>query len=113
LIAGARDDADRAMYARLRDPQPIAAAARALAASVGPRAFTAAPDAFSDNLDDELAAVIGALRAAGFGQILTVDLGRPELAVPVVRVVVPGLESMWDAAGYAPGPRARAAARAS
>ena len=35
------------------------------------------------------------LRADGFRQVLVTDLTRPELGVPVVRVIVPGAES-WS-----------------
>lgn len=52
--------------------------------------------------------MLAALRSAGLRQVAVVDLTRPELGLPVVRVVVPGLESMWDAPGYTPGPRAQA-----
>ena len=45
------------------------------------------------------------------GEAVAVDLGRPEIGVPVVRVVVPGLEGCADDPGYAPGPRALAARR--
>lgn len=54
--------------------------------------------------------VLERLRAAGLEQAVVVDLTHPELQVPVVRVVVPGLEGyMFD--HYRPGPRALAHAR--
>jgi ribosomal protein S12 methylthiotransferase accessory factor YcaO len=46
----------------------------------------------------------------GIRQVVVVDLTKPEIGLPVVRVVVPGLEGP-DKGGrsdYAPGPRARA-----
>ena len=50
------------------------------------------------------------LRAVGIEQVVAVDLTRPELAIPVVRVVVPGLEGAFeeDKGDYLPGPRALA-----
>lgn len=111
VISGAREDIPPATYEQ-RAPQQAAARAE-LEQREGPaRSFAAAPDGFSERFDEDLAAVLAALRAAGLGQAVVVDLTRPELGLPVVRVVVPGLESMWDAPGYAPGPRAQAAARA-
>ena len=45
--------------------------------------------------------------------MLAVDLTRPEFGLPVVRVVVPGLEGLDDV-DYVPGARARkVGARAS
>lgn len=116
-ISGAREDIHPAVYEQ-RAPQLAAALAEiagvAGARRDGPaRSFAAAPDGFSERFDEDLAAVLAALRAAGLEQVVAVDLTRPELGLPVVRVVVPGLESMWDAPGYAPGPRAQAAARAA
>jgi ribosomal protein S12 methylthiotransferase accessory factor len=112
VISGAREDIPPAVY-KQRAPQQAAALAE-IARREGPaRSFTAAADGFSERFDEDLAAVLAALRAAGLGQAVAVDLTRPELGLPVVRVIVPGLESMWDAPGYAPGPRAQAAARAA
>lgn len=109
-ISGARDDLDRTAYEGLRAPGRIAAVRAELAQIEGPlRPLAAVADGFSEHLDEDLAAVLAALRAAGLGQAVVVDLTRPELELPVVRVVVPGLESMWDAPGYAPGPRAQQA----
>jgi ribosomal protein S12 methylthiotransferase accessory factor len=113
VISGAREDVVRAAYER-RTRQQIAAVLAEIERIDAPaRSFTAAPDGFSERFDDDLAAVLAALRGAGLGQVVFVDLTRPELGLPVVRVVVPGLESMWDAPGYAPGPRARAAEEAA
>ena len=49
------------------------------------------------------------LAAAGMGEVVAVDLSRPEIGVPVARVVVPGLEGAADDPGYRPGARALAA----
>jgi ribosomal protein S12 methylthiotransferase accessory factor len=54
--------------------------------------------------------VLERLRAAGLESAVVVDLTDPELQIPVVRVVVPGLEGyLFDY--YRPGPRARAHAQ--
>lgn len=110
IISGARDDVDRTSYQRFRAPGLISAAlAEIEQVEAPPRSFAAAADSFSERFDEDLEVVLGALRAAGLGQVVVVDLTRPELGLPVVRVVVPGLESMWDAPGYAPGLRAQKA----
>jgi ribosomal protein S12 methylthiotransferase accessory factor len=38
---------------------------------------------------------------------LIVDLTRPNTPFAVVRVLVPGLEAMYDMPGYTPGQRAK------
>jgi ribosomal protein S12 methylthiotransferase accessory factor len=51
--------------------------------------------------------MLGRLRAVGIDQVLAVDLGREALGIPVVRIVVPGLEGPNDGSpAYTPGARA-------
>ncbi len=47
----------------------------------------------TETLNDDLAVELDALTRAGFDEVIVVDLTRRELRIPVVRVVVPGLES--------------------
>ena len=49
------------------------------------------------------------IRANGIDQVMVVDLTRAEFGLPVVRVVIPGLEAPEDDEDYVPGPRALAA----
>ena len=51
------------------------------------------------------------LAAAGFEQVVAVDLTRPELGVPVVRVVIPHAET-WSVF-FQHGARARLGRRAN
>jgi ribosomal protein S12 methylthiotransferase accessory factor len=46
----------------------------------------------------------------GICQAIAVDLTKPELGLPVTRVVIPGLEGpdKGEHGDYVPGPRARA-----
>jgi ribosomal protein S12 methylthiotransferase accessory factor len=48
------------------------------------------------------------LLAANITEVVAVDLTRPELGLPVVKVVIPGLEGS-DHYEYVPGQRALAA----
>lgn len=113
MISGSRDDVDRSTYTRARAPERIAAALAEIEGFGGPwRSFTAASDVAGDTFEADLEVVLARLRAVGRTQVIVVDLDRPEFGVAVVRVVVPGLESMTEAPGYAPGPRARAEATA-
>ncbi len=48
------------------------------------------------------------LQAAGIDSAIAVDLTKPELRIPVVRVIIPGLESIGELDDYFPGRRAQA-----
>lgn len=89
-IAGARDDLDP------RDFEPKAQAARAQAQALlfaDPESldFAAVPDVERDDFGEDVEALIGDLLAAGFTQVLRVDLTRAEIGIAVVRLIVPGL----------------------
>jgi ribosomal protein S12 methylthiotransferase accessory factor len=60
--------------------------------------------------EDDVTVVLDRLIHAGLESVIVVDLTHPELQIPVVRVIVPGLEGyMFDY--YRPGERAQAHAR--
>ena len=112
-ISGARDDLAAESY--------VSAAARARTAAArdwlrsararGPgRRLECLPDCATPTLRGDLTAVLGRLAGAGFDEAVWVDLSDPRFGIPVVRVVVPGLEGPPAAAGggYVPGARARA-----
>lgn len=46
-----------------------------------------------DSVDEDVRFLLRRLKAAGFTQVVALDLTRPEIGVPVVRVVVPKAES--------------------
>ena len=50
--------------------------------------------------------ILDQLTRAGLHEAAAVDLTRPEIGIPVLRVVVPGLEGPSDAPDYVPGRRA-------
>ena len=107
LITGARDDVRFGMGAPAED---LDAARRFLTehAAVAPeRSFHDAPNRPAETFDDDIAWELDRLRAVGLHQVIVVDLSRFELGVPVVRVVIPGLEALDDIPGYVPGARAR------
>jgi ribosomal protein S12 methylthiotransferase accessory factor len=113
LIAGVRDDIRRDDYVQSAADRVGAALLDVTLQDVPLCPFSAAPDFAGDDLAADLRALLARLRAAGIGQVVAVDLTRSDLGIPVVRVVIPGLE--WDGnhPGYRPGLRARAAVAAS
>ncbi|RKH15425.1 hypothetical protein D7V97_00065 [Corallococcus sp. CA053C] len=111
LITGARDDVRFGMGSLEED---LEAARRCLAtqgAVPARRSFLQAPDHASDTFDEDVSWEVEQLRARGLTQVIAVDLTRHELGIPVVRVVIPGLEPLHDIPGYVPGARARACLR--
>jgi YcaO-like protein with predicted kinase domain len=70
--------------------------------------FTDVPSFTAPSLAHDLAWLLERLHATGLDEVVAVDLGKPGLGLPVVRIVVPGLEGPDDGvSGYTPGARAR------
>ena len=101
LIAGSRDDLSRRDYVEKGHPPP-ARASRRFPGGVS----MASGETFNEDFEQ----IRARLLEVGVDQIVAVDLTRLEFQIPVVRVVVPGLEGPDDDPEYMPGPRARAAA---
>jgi YcaO-like protein with predicted kinase domain len=106
-IAGIRDDLSPAEYEEAPEAEIGDALLDALARENVAVAFRDVPSFAADDLTEDLQWALGRLRAIGIARIVAVDLTRPEFAIPVVRLVIPGLE--WDPhhPNYQPGPRAR------
>jgi len=109
-IAGSRDDLPPSAFTPAAIEQKLEDARRLMAGSGPGRAFHSVPSHDNESFGDDLAWLLARLGAAGIERIVAVDLTRPDLAIPVVRVVIPGLEGPDDHPRYLPGPRARAAA---
>jgi len=107
-IVGSREDIEHSDY----QPAILEARGRRARALMRPvdrmRDFEASGRFVFDAFETEVAWLLDRLRSAGIRQAIAIDLTRRELGVPVVRVVVPGLEGSDHHAGYVPGPRARA-----
>jgi ribosomal protein S12 methylthiotransferase accessory factor YcaO len=71
------------------------------------RHFQEVPTFTGLSFDEDVLWELERLAAAGLHQVVAVDLTRPEFRIPVVRVVVSGLEALHDAPGYVPGNRGR------
>ena len=91
FLSGARDDPAGWDYAHGMD-QEAPPAPTADPASEAARDFTAVPAFDSDSVDADVAWELAALRSAGISEVVAVDLTCEEFGIPVVRVIVPGLE---------------------
>ena len=108
-IVGARDDYFPHLYSPAFRARRQALCSQLLESSEPQRAFAHVPNVQSPSIEDDLRWMLARLRAAGIDQVNAIDLTREAVGVPVVRVIVPGLEgAMGDGEGdYVPGLRAR------
>jgi YcaO-like protein with predicted kinase domain len=106
-ITGARDDLSPHDFTRtsLRRRHRLLGQQMADAAT---RDFRAVPNQELPTFEQDLAWLLQRLAAAGIVEVVAVDLTRPEIGLPVVKVVIPGLEGS-DHHEYVPGRRALAA----
>ncbi len=105
VIGGMRDDTEPDDYAT---EGPVAMAGfLASLAPPGRADFHAAPDLASTDLGADLRCLLGKLRLAGIIHVAAVDLTDPHIGLPVVKIVIPGLEGRLGHPDYTPGPRAR------
>ena len=109
-IAGSRDDLGRTRY-RITQSAEALDSFGALAGAVGQHAFSSVPTVAFESVTQTVEFVATKLEQAGFRQILTVDLSRPETPISVTRVIVPGLEGPTDSPSYLPGSRVLARAQ--
>jgi ribosomal protein S12 methylthiotransferase accessory factor len=107
-ISGSRDDIERRDYRRPGDETP-AERRRREAPAAPTRRFQATASGDTDTLNEDLRWELAQLKAAGLSQVVVVDLTMPEFNLPVVKVVIPGLETVPDGPDYIPGLRAQAA----
>ena len=107
-IVGSREDISRSDY----EHEILDARSRRARAMMRPvermRDFRTAGRFTFDGFEAEVAWLLQRLRGAGIREAIAIDLTRREFGVPVVRVVVPGLEGSDHHGNYVPGVRARA-----
>jgi ribosomal protein S12 methylthiotransferase accessory factor len=72
------------------------------------RDFALVPSSESEQLEDDLAGILRRLQMVGIRRVLAVDLTKLDIGLPVVRVVIPGMEGPDEHPGYVPSARARA-----
>ncbi len=109
-IAGIRDDLLPSEYEEPPAAEIVDALLDALCQETEPVSFHAVANFAADDLGHDLGWELERLRSAGVARVVVVDLTRPEFGIPVVRVVIPGLEGDVRHPHYVPGPRACQAA---
>jgi YcaO-like protein with predicted kinase domain len=105
-IAGIRDDLLPSEYEEPPTAEIVDALLDALRQESEPNSFRDIPTFVTADFGQDLRWELDRLRAAGISRVVAVDLTRPDFGIPVVRVVIPGLEGDIRHPHYVPGPRA-------
>lgn len=107
-ITGSRDDLFRRDYRAVR----IEGSPSHEANTVADRTLEDAPaDSATSSFEGDVRTLVDRLAAAGLPSVLVVDLTSDRHGIPVMRVVVPGLEGPDDEPSYVPGRRVLAVTR--
>jgi YcaO-like protein with predicted kinase domain len=108
-ITGMRDDLSPSDYTESLEEKLGAAFLDAVSQSAEARSFCDAPSLDADDVAVDVRWELEHLRAIGVERVIAVDLTRQDFGIPVVRMVISGLE--WDCTdrAYIPGPRAQRA----
>lgn len=107
FISGSRDDLERHEFTESSEAKLYDLATLLWERQTPARRFTEVPDSAHRDFDGDLAEILDRLRAVDIEHVYVVDLTRPDLGIPVVHAVVPGLEYAHDVPGYRLGDRAR------
>jgi YcaO-like protein with predicted kinase domain len=110
-IAGSRDDMFD--YDTRGHPDDLRAVLRAVGDTPGTRSFSTCASIDEDTFEGDVEVLLAALRRIGISTAVIVDLTMPEIRIPVIKAVVPGLEPDASQGGYVPGARAQATAQAA
>jgi ribosomal protein S12 methylthiotransferase accessory factor len=113
VISGARDDITRHHFAQAYDQGDISRFRRWIDSVPVNQNFQNLPNADWDTLDAEVGWELERLQSVGIQQVITINLTHVEIGIPVVRIIIPGLEGPSDRFGYVPGRRAQAVLAAS
>lgn len=107
FISGSRDDLDRGNYDRFLSDDTRQNWRTSMEVYGEMRDFEEIPSRTGETFEDDVNWEIGRIQAVGINQVLVVDLTKEEFGLAVVRVVIPGLESVDDSPKYVHGTRAQ------
>ncbi len=97
FIAGSRDDLYRHDYAQAADEGLLAGIEAEITSRRGELIpFASRQSLASDSFEQDIATLLRALGGVGIESSVVVDLTKPEFGIPVVKVVVPGLEGSFN-----------------
>jgi YcaO-like protein with predicted kinase domain len=108
VISGLRDDFRGDTYEQLQDLEVVSTIRDSVTTSKPTRRFSDVPDWDADTFEDDVEWELKCLKKAGVQRVVAVDLTKPEFDLPVVRIIIPGLEPMLES-GYVPSSAAQSA----
>jgi YcaO-like protein with predicted kinase domain len=108
-IAGSRDDLTHAEFAPAELEQRNQSFRDLVGKGAGMVDYRELGSREFRSFEEDVEWLLQRLQSVGIEQVLCVDLSKPDVEIPVVRVVIPGLEGPHDDDDYLPGPRAVAA----
>ena len=107
-ISGSRDDLKRHNYEEPAHQRISELANKLWESRIPARRFEEVPDGARGDFDSDLGFLLQRVKAVGAEHVCVVDLTKKEFGIPVVRLMVPGLElDPEDSPDYALGERAR------
>jgi ribosomal protein S12 methylthiotransferase accessory factor len=106
-VAGSRDDIVADDYVGVRNQDDMRELEEALTTPPPSASHAARASLATERFETDIALLLERLVAAGLDSAVVVDLSRPDLGIPVVKVIVPGLEN-GELEGIEPGARLRA-----
>lgn len=106
-VSAARDDLTAEEYGEDYREKRRRRSERLLAERSTTRRVASAASRAAQGIAQNVGWLIERLQVAGVDEIITVDLAKEDIGLPVVRVVIPGLEGPDDHDAYVPGERAR------
>jgi ribosomal protein S12 methylthiotransferase accessory factor len=106
-IAGSRDDLSHAEFTPVELERKNQSFHDLVGIAPGTVDFANIATREFDTFEQDVDWLLKQLRGVGIDQVLCVDLSKADIDIPVVRVVIPGLEGPHDDDDYIPGPRVR------
>jgi ribosomal protein S12 methylthiotransferase accessory factor len=91
IISGSREDNPPSSYAAAKESRYVALQRAFFFKDKGTVSFAARPGMFTPTFEGDIEVVLQGLRRRGIEQAVFVDLTKPTLGIPVVKVTVPGL----------------------
>lgn len=107
LISSSRDDLPRERFEQSADLERLQQLRDNAMPGDPSGSFRDAPTYESESLEEDLVWLKQKLVDSGIEHMVVVDLSKQQFGIPVVRVLIPGLEAMKDVPAWAPGLRAK------
>jgi YcaO-like protein with predicted kinase domain len=108
VISGARDDIPRSDYLMHRNRRVLNSFRSQITKAKNGVDFQEVPTFDGGTSREALDWLLQRLERAGIQQVIAIDLTKSQFGIPVVRIVIPGLEANDASSEYARGPRAKA-----